>query len=111
MTKVTLKQKKQYLKLKLSTDYRWMTTALIRIYEFQTREEQNAQTTMHHNDVGFSGADGEILSSFAVQFQRRGSLSPRQCEIGFKKIPKYWKQLLNLSDNEKLENQIRKHKF
>jgi hypothetical protein len=52
--------------------------------------------------VGFTGADGEFLTSLAKQLQKKGYLSPKQMTFVFKKMPKYWKQILNISDEEKL---------
>jgi len=75
---------------------------LMRLYEYQTEEEQEVGMTREYNDVGFSGCDAEILSSFARQVQNhraevnpryRNPLSPKQLEIVKKKIPKYHRQL------------------
>lgn len=108
MAKITQLQKKEFLKKKLSSDPRWVKNALLRIYAFQTSEEQNSEQTYFHNGVGFTGADGEILSSFAKQLQRKGFLSPRQMRILYKKMPKYWKQILSISDEDKLLSLIQK---
>jgi hypothetical protein len=82
-----------FLREKCASDARWALRALLRIYEDQTAEEQAVGHTRVHNGVGFSGVDGEILSSFAEQFQRKGRLSPKQMAIVFKKMPRYAKQL------------------
>lgn len=102
MAKITQLQKKEFLKKKLGSDSRWAKHALLKIFEFQTAEEQEAEHTYFHNGVGFTGADGEILSSFAKQLQRKGYLSPKQMTFLFKKMPKYWKQILTISDESKL---------
>ena len=109
MNKVTKIQIRDYVKHKLSTDPLWATRALIRIYDFQTNEEQASDQTIDHNGVGFSGTDGEIFSSFAKQFERRGSLSDKQMYLVFKKMPKYWHQIVRLSNQEQLEQQILSH--
>lgn len=102
MAKVTTDQKKNFLKAKLGSNSKWAQNALLKIYEFQTSDEKEMECTHDHNDVGFTGVDGEILSSFAKQLQSKGFLSPKQMSILFKKMPKYWKQILSISDEEKL---------
>ena len=102
MAKITKKQIQEFVKNKLSNDPRWAKHALLKIFEFQTAEEQESEHTYFHNGVGFTGADGEILSSFAKQLQRKGYLSPKQMDLLYKKMPKYWKQIVSISDEEKL---------
>jgi hypothetical protein len=74
--------------------------AIIKIYERQTADEQDLDQTIEHNGIGFNGIDAEIMSSFAKQLMTRGFLSPKQTVIAQKKMPKYWKQILQLI-NEK----------
>lgn len=68
--------------------------ALLVVYSRQTSAEQSQHATTDLNGIGFTGADAEILSSFASFFSKRGFLSPNQLAILKKKIGKYWKQLL-----------------
>ena len=68
--------------------------AMVKIYEYQTAQEQNAKVTIVENGVGFSGCDAEILTSFVHQFQRNGSLSPRQMDLARRKMVKYARQLI-----------------
>ena len=102
-TKVQLKT---FVKGKLATDVKWQTKALLAIYDFQTRDEQEQQTTNKYNGVGFTGSDAKILSSMATFFQKRNYLSPKQLDILARKMPKYWAQIINISDPVKLENMI-----
>ena len=99
---ITKKAKKEYVRHMLSTSAVWQKHALLKIYEYQTADEQVYGTTKHYNDVGFSGADAEILSSFAVQLQKKGFLSPKQMQIVAKKMKKYWKQILTVADETKI---------
>ena len=95
----TKKDKIAFLKQKLGTNYAWALRGLVRIYEFQTASEQASGYTQDWNGVGFSGADSEILSSFAQQVEeKRFAGSPKQCAILFKKMPKYARQLMNIAD-------------
>ena len=90
------------LKRRLATDDRWALRALTLVYRNQTADEQNAQQTIEHNGIGFSGPDAEILSSFARQYQRRGSLSPKQMHLLKRKIPSYAGQVARVADTTRL---------
>ena len=101
--KLTKKVIREYLREKLSTDKKWALHALEAIYDYQTSHEQELETTNEENGVGFSGADAEILTSFAKQYETRKYLSPKQMEIVYKKMKKYWKQVLAISNEGKLQ--------
>ena len=90
------------LKERLAQDDRWALRALSVVYRNQTADEQNAQQTLEHNGIGFSGPDAEILSSFARQYQQRGSLSPRQMHVLRRKIPSYAGQVARVADMTRL---------
>lgn len=83
-----------FLKEKLASNPNWAKKGCQRIYEYQTAAEQTIGETRDDNGVGFSGADGYILSSFAEQLNA-GTFagSPKQMAILFRKMPKYAKQL------------------
>lgn len=80
---------------------------VVRIYERQTADEKAVGETAYNNGVGFSGADANILSSFARQIQEydpltskfKTPLSPKQLEIARKKIVKYAGQLADIANN------------
>lgn len=101
------KQKiKEFLKEKLSTNKTWANRALVKIFEFQTSDEQTTEYTQYVNNVGFSGVDAKILSSLTKFYVKNGFLTPKQQAIVFRKMPKYWKQILEISDKDKLETLI-----
>lgn len=100
--KVTKKIVREYLRFKLETNQTWAFRALTRIYDYQTESEKSIETTNCNNDVGFTGVDAEILTSLAKQYQKKGYLSPKQTAIVMKKMKKYWKQLMAISDKTKL---------
>jgi hypothetical protein len=106
MATITKTRIRDYVRTKLGTDPCWAKAALLKIFEFQTAEEQSFERTHEHNGIGFTGVDGEILASFAKQFRSKGYLSPKQMNLLFKKMPKYWKQIVSISDEEKLISQI-----
>ncbi len=108
MCKVTKKSVEAFLKEKLSTDSAWALRALSRIYSFQTEDEKSREDTYYINKVGFTGVDGEFLSSLAKQWEEKHFLTPKQMSYVFKRIPKYWKQIWLISDQEKIINTIKK---
>ena len=104
--KITKHTEMMFVKTQLASNPSWAKRALIKIYEFQTAEEQNSQRTKDYNGIGFTGVDGGILSSFAQQFLTKGYLSPKQMELVFRKMPKYWKQVIMISDPNALQRLI-----
>lgn len=106
MRKITKQQQRDYLRMRLSTDAGWAKASLLKIMDNQTEDEQRQEDTSEANGIGFTGTDGHILSSFANQLMTKKYLSPRQMEILMPKMKKYWKQILVISDIEKLNNLI-----
>ena len=104
MTTTTMTKKEMIaaLKERLASDDRWALRALTLVYRNQTDDEQHAQATLEHNGIGFSGPDAEILSSFAQQYQRRGTLSPRQMKLLRRKMPSYAGQVARAADTTRL---------
>lgn len=84
---------KSAIRAKITSNTDAAAKAMLKIYANQTSDEQNSESTVYHNNVGFTGNDAEILSSFSKQFQQRGFLSPKQNAILMKKIGKYAGQL------------------
>jgi len=105
-TKITKEATRLYVKKQLGTNEAWAKKSLLKIFDFQTQHEKDSEQTHDHNDVGFSGVDGEILTSFAKQLISKKWLSPKQMAIVYRKMPKYWMQIIGISDEEKLKNQV-----
>ncbi len=93
----------EQLRHRLASNDRWALRALMRIYQNQTADEQNSESTIERNGIGFTGPDAEILTSFARQYQRRGSLSPKQMIILRRRIPAYARQIVQGSDTTRIE--------
>lgn len=106
--KVTKKQRKEFVRNKLETSRAWANKALIEIFKFQTDEEVKVLGTIEHNGVGFSGVDGEILTSLANFYLTRGYLTPKQQDLVMRKIKKYSNQIISISNVEKLDSLILK---
>jgi hypothetical protein len=93
----TIKARVAAFKEHLRTNASWALRGLVVLYEHQTADERAAGTTYNLNGVGFTGNDAEILTSFAQQYQERGSLSVRQMSVLHRRMPKYARQLLNIA--------------
>ena len=85
--------KQQIVDNVLASD-QWAVRALMAVYRNQTESEQESETTVVKNGVGFTGYDAEILTSFAKCYERRRFLTPKQMAVLRKRIVRYWKQLL-----------------
>lgn len=92
--------KKDEIKELLETSDKLAIRGLLRIFQLQTADEQESEYTKHINGVGFTGVDGEILSSMAKFFKSRNYLSPKQMEIVRKRMPKYAGQLTKVANGE-----------
>ena len=106
--KITQKERRDFVKGKLATSPKWALAALTKIYSYQTASEQNSQYTRDANNKGFTSFDAKILSNFAEVYKKYGRLSPKQMTLLYNKIPKYWKQIVNASDEDQLNNMIKK---
>jgi len=94
---------KDYVKVQLATNPAWAIKGLVKIYTLQTADEQASDSTTDDNGVGFSGVDANILSSFAKQVNAGRNLSAKQMAIVYKKMPRYWKQIVSFIPETKLE--------
>ena len=100
------------LKTQLATRPQQAIKGLMRIYANQTESEQSSGIVISNNGIGFVHVDSEILTSFAKQFEERGSLSEKQLAILYKKMPKYAGQLINSAIAEgKIFKEGREYKF
>lgn len=100
------------LKTQLATRPQQAIKGLMRIYANQTESEQSSGIVISNNGIGFVHVDSEILTSFAKQYEERGSLSEKQLAILYKKMPKYAGQLINAAIAEgKIFKEGREYKF
>lgn len=104
--KVTKKAVKEFVQQKLACDDVWATKALLRIYAMQTEEEKSDRQTVNRNGVGFGIYDADVLTGLAKWYKDKKFFSPKQLGILHKKMPRYWKQIIMVSDEEKLNNMV-----
>ena len=91
---------KEEIKEKLMTDIRWLERGIVAIYKKQTQDEKVKKETNKHNNVGFTGADANILSSFAEQILKGKKLSEKQMFIATKRMEKYAGQLAKIANKK-----------
>lgn len=87
----------KYYKEMLSEFDGWAIRGLLAVYDKQTADEKQTETTRHSNGVGFRGSDAEFLSSLANRYITRGSLTEKQLATLKKVMPVYAKQLVWIS--------------
>lgn len=69
--------------------------AVVRITQYQTEVEKQAEATINRNNVGFTGSDGR-LASFAKFYNDKGFMTPKQIAYVRKRIVKYSGQLIRI---------------
>jgi L-rhamnose isomerase len=87
----------------IDTDDRAVYRALVRLYSFQTADEQRVQDTKHTNGVGFSAFDAKTLSDIAERCKRYGSLTEKQTAYVRRRIRKYAGQLCDYANSHTKE--------
>lgn len=103
-SRITKKDQREFLQYKLSIDSKWAKTALLRIY----RDEKNMRSRGPHspNGFGFSAYDRDILEPLARRLDNHSNLNISEMSTVKAKIKKYWKQILKVTDKEKLNSLI-----
>lgn len=92
----------QIIRENLATNQKWVEGAILKLYEFQTQEEQQAKGTFNPNGKGFNAMDARTLSYYATFLKTGRHLSGKHLDKAFKMVPKYAGQILN-SINMKAE--------
>jgi len=120
-SQIKKKEVEEFVRQKLGTDDLWAKKALLLIYSHQTASEQSVGHTVVNNSVGFSGHDSEYLTSLAKQLRKhlenvkaecpdlteteqlkKAWMSQKQMTALKKAIKKYWRQVIDASDEIKL---------
>ena len=103
--KITKAELIEFLRWNLVHNQVWAKAALLRIYDNQTKGEQNSKDTYAANGIGFTVGDACLLTKFAEWYKSHGWLSEKQMKWVFAKIGKYAGQLVKMDyfSWEKLE--------
>lgn len=107
---LTKKMVNEHIRHRLATNTQIAQQGLLLIYKQQTPMERafRGQTLEEKNGFGFTAFDSEILSSFAEQMLKRGWLSFRQNEVLRRKMPKYTRQIVEITGEDKIREAIRR---
>lgn len=103
MNKIPLKELEKFIKEMLSYDIRWAERALLRLYDKQTPEEKLFRDSGIKNGVGFNKYDCWKLTPIIQTIIKKQQLKknyviPKKDMLSmFKRLPKYWRQILNMS--------------
>ncbi len=98
---------KEYIQNLLMTNDHAVGRALIVLNERQTSSEQNCQTTISNNGVGFRPCDARMGTSMAQFYAKYNRLSERQLAYWRKpqakgvRIAMYWRQLIEIAEAKK----------
>lgn len=82
----------------LQTNRTMVLRSCVKLYERQTRDEQEQFETVEANGIGFNSADACFMSDIAKQIIKGRKLSQKQFDITKKKIQKYSKQLTKIAN-------------
>jgi|SRR6478609_7057768 len=90
------------IKHNLATNPKWTERAIIKLYEWQTADEQEADVTKYHNNVGFNGGDAPRLSYYAKYLLSGRHLTGHHLEKAQKMVKKYSSQIQSLINQNSL---------
>lgn len=95
----------QTVREKLATNQKWVEGAIVKLYDFQTADEQQGEYTTSKNNIGFNAFDAKTLSYYAIWLKSGKCLSGKYLANAYKLMPKYAGQILTCINN-KVEDQI-----
>lgn len=114
----THKDWEEYLKNLLRTNDYALKKSIVKIYNRQTEEEKLYGRSNEDNKIGFNRYDSEDMSKFARILLDKRDLTDEQLQLARHTMPKYWKQLMQLSKEkqerihpkpEQIEFQLKKY--
>ena len=92
--------KKEQIVEKLVASQHWLERGVLAIYERQTADEKQTESTVHHNEVGFSSFDASFLTYIAQYLQSGNHLSNGYVEKVRIRMMKYAGQLAKIANRE-----------
>jgi hypothetical protein len=107
--RITKKGLQAFIKYKILNDRRWTLRTLVVIYNGQSEEEKRFSASSKRNNLGFNKIDAGRLSKVAERYKRHKAIGDSDFRMARALLPKYWEQVLNVSDRPKLEAQYRKY--
>ena len=74
---------------------------LVKLFEYQTSDEQVAETTKYYNSVGFRACDAKKMSGIANFYLEKKFMSPKQLNyVRTKLVRTYATQLTRIANGE-----------
>lgn len=95
---------KEIILNKMMTNPKWLLAGVVAIYNKQTENEKNAESTQEDNGIGFNGCDGQFGTSIAKKILAGYSMSPKQLAALQKMMKKYAGQLLRIAKEKSLQS-------
>ena len=89
---------KDDIKVLLQTNDKMVSKSVVKLYEYQTSDEQDAGETNVHNGAGFNSRDAGFLSSIAKQIMSGRSITEKQLNATRKALFKYSGQLARIAN-------------
>lgn len=84
----------------VATNDNAVVRGIMALYDRQTADERNAESTIHRNGMGFNGLDAGFGCSLAKQYNDRGFLTGKQITAARKMLKKYAGQLTIISNEQ-----------
>ena len=94
---LTQKEWRRELQALLRISDKALDRSIVVIWEQQTYTEQEAGMAVIEDGVGFNKFDAPLMSKYARQLMSTGSLTTYQRKKARSVMPKYWRQLMNIS--------------
>jgi hypothetical protein len=80
--------------------------AIVKLYEFQTADEQISEHTSNKNNVGFNAFDAKTLTYYAKWLLAGKHLSGDHLNKAFNMMPKYARQILESIEGKTKEIEV-----
>lgn len=96
--------KKFIIEARIMYDLDFAKKCLIVLYDQQTRAEQDVQTTLETNSVGFNKSDGDLLTRCAQIVSHGEDLMPNKWGLVQSRLLKYAGQLTTLLTDDEIES-------
>jgi hypothetical protein len=94
----TKKERQEKVRNLLLTNDKAVLRGVVAIYNRQTLDEKNSDSTKHENHQGFCANDAPLMSLFARQILQHGGLTSTQLKVAREKIVRYRKQLAEIAE-------------
>jgi len=101
-------QVESFVKMKISTNKNWALRALIKLYEFQSKNERQNHISVNKDNYGFSKFDAPYFSDLAAKVKQGKNLTKNQIK-SLKKLSKYSRQLISICNRTKMQSALDKY--